>query len=72
MRDVDPDETEGRALYRAQADALARAQMSMARRRVTLKRKSPSPAEAREGRGLTTAGRASGPRRDYAAPMKEA
>lgn len=32
----DPDETEGRKLYRAQADALAKAQINMARRTVKL------------------------------------
>jgi hypothetical protein len=36
MRDNDPDETEGCALYRARADALARAQAAIARRRVKL------------------------------------
>lgn len=35
-RDDDPDETEGRKLYRGQANYLARAQMSMARRKVKL------------------------------------
>jgi hypothetical protein len=33
-RPTDPDDTEGRALYRARADALAHRQMSMAKRRV--------------------------------------
>lgn len=32
--DNDPDETEGRRLYRQAADALAQAQIAMARRRV--------------------------------------
>ena len=32
----DPDETEGRKLYRAQADALAQAQVSIAQRKVKL------------------------------------
>lgn len=32
----DPDETEGRKLYRARAEALATAQVSYARRRVKL------------------------------------
>ena len=35
--DDDPDETEGRALYRARANALARAQVNYARRKVWLK-----------------------------------
>lgn len=36
-RDQDPDETAGRALYRARAEALARAQLAMGQRRVRLK-----------------------------------
>lgn len=36
QRKDDPDETEGRALYRAQANALAHAQVSYARRNVKL------------------------------------
>lgn len=32
----DPDETEGRALYRARAEALAQAQLAMGKRRVKL------------------------------------
>ena len=35
-RDDDADETEGRRLYRARANALARAQISMAKRKVKL------------------------------------
>ncbi|KKK72022.1 hypothetical protein LCGC14_2908050 [marine sediment metagenome] len=33
----DPDETEGRRLYRSYANALARAQVGIARRKVTLR-----------------------------------
>lgn len=36
MRHDDPDETEGRRLYRARADKLARVQMNIAKRRVRL------------------------------------
>ncbi|NGX42279.1 MAG: hypothetical protein K940chlam7_00557 [Chlamydiae bacterium] len=32
----DPDETEGRKLYRSRANALARAQVSLAQRKVSL------------------------------------
>lgn len=35
-RDDDPDETEGRKLYRDQANSLARAEIAMAERRVKL------------------------------------
>lgn len=37
-RDDDPDETEGRALYRAQADATANAEMNLAKRRARIKK----------------------------------
>jgi hypothetical protein len=43
-RDADPDETEGRKLYRVSADNLAHAQTSMAARRVTM----TEPMERRE------------------------
>ena len=33
----DPDETEGRRLYRSYANALAKAQVSLARRKVSLR-----------------------------------
>lgn len=38
-RDNDPDETAGRAMYRAAADSLAHAQMSIARRTVRMARR---------------------------------
>ena len=34
QRQADPDETEGRKLYRGHADALAKAQINLARRKV--------------------------------------
>lgn len=37
-RSLDPDETEGRAIYRATADAEARMQMAWAARKIRLKR----------------------------------
>lgn len=48
LRLDDPDETEGRALYRAKAETLARAQMNIARRSVKMAktkhgRKPPKP-----------------------------
>lgn len=43
----DSDETEGRLLYRARADALAKAQIAMARRKVKL-----TPAEQEEAESL--------------------
>jgi hypothetical protein len=39
VRGDDSDETEGRRLYRAQADALARSQVSMAKRKVKLRKR---------------------------------
>ena len=45
----DADETEGRKLYRSRANALARAQVSLARRKVTLRvsRSDDPPRDAR-------------------------
>lgn len=40
-RNDDPDETDGRALYRAHANTLARAQVSMARRQIWIKQPKP-------------------------------
>jgi hypothetical protein len=39
----DSDETEGRRLYRAQADALAKAQVAMGKRRVRLAEDKETP-----------------------------
>jgi hypothetical protein len=38
----DPDETAGRALYRTRANALARAQLAIARRAVTMREPLPT------------------------------
>lgn len=43
-RENDPDETEGRALYRARADAKAAADVNVARRRAAIRSLSEDPA----------------------------
>jgi hypothetical protein len=45
-RSLDPDETEGRAIYRAKANAEARMRMGLSRR-VILDDRLPSPDEAK-------------------------
>lgn len=40
--DNDPDETEGRKLYREQAEALAKAQAAMSKRRVKMSKPTSS------------------------------
>lgn len=49
MRD-DPDETEGRALYRAQAEALASAHVNYGRRKVRRLKKKSDADESLHGR----------------------
>ena len=48
MRNNDPDETEGRALYRARADALANAEIAYGKRAVKLQAAEPEARDANE------------------------
>lgn len=50
MHDVDPDETEGRRLYRERADALAASQQNIAKRRVKLPRRADGELPKTEGK----------------------
>lgn len=52
--DNDPDETEGRKLYRAQADKLAASQVAMGKRRVKLAEDDPGRPVPLHGSGCVT------------------
>lgn len=55
--DNDPDETEGRKLYRAQADTLARSQIAMAKRRVKKVEDDPGRPVPKHGSGCVRVSR---------------